>query len=308
MPPESRDAAILNELLNENNVDTLRSSIVYDDAGYVIKLSLHDAASDGSSSFEFPDHFDQLTQLRELYIYASLPHFPISICRLPNLRAFVLSEQRPICTFPPEFAQLSTLRYLGLGENAWGDYLPPAIWRLHQLRVLDLSWNALTSLPPEIGQLTQLRFLYLQGNHVRWLPDEITQLTALEELGMWQHGRQPSSQVIAQLHKLQAQAPVLLRRFHYSDRHPCACCGYLTVREPYDICSICWWEADGSQGSSPSSSTGANTCCLIEARLNFARVGVSEDRFLDKARIPLPEEIPDEENCLPHMDFGREDA
>lgn len=48
--------------------------------------------SDGSSIFEFPAYFDQLTQLRELYIYAPLAHFPMSICRLPNLRAFIFSD------------------------------------------------------------------------------------------------------------------------------------------------------------------------------------------------------------------------
>jgi hypothetical protein len=306
MSLQSHDRAIVSELFNENNVDTLRSSIVYDDAGRVIKLSLYDADSDGSSIFEFPAHFDQLTQLRELYMYASLAYFPMSICRLPNLRAFVLSEQRPVCEFPSEFAQLRSLRYLGLGENAWGDYLPPALWQFPQLRVLDLSWNALTRLPAEIGQLTQLRFLYLQGNHIGWLPDEITQLTVLEELGMWQHGLESSPQAIAQLHKLYEQAPALRCRIRSGDYEPCICCGYLTIKEAYDICPVCWWEADGTQGSSPSSPTGANTGCLIEARLNFARTGVAKDRLLDKARSPLPAEIPDEENRMPHMDFGRD--
>ena len=28
---------------------------------------------------------------------------------------------------------------------------------------------------------------------------------------------------------------------------PCACCGYLTVAEEYDICAVCGWEADNVQ-------------------------------------------------------------
>jgi Leucine-rich repeat (LRR) protein len=303
MPPQSRDAAIVNELFNENNIDIWRSSIVYDDAGYVIKLSLYDAMHD---DLVLPTNFGQMEQLRELYLYTSFTHFPLSICQLPSLRAFVLSGQEQVETFPPEFAQLNTLRYLGLGGNYWEDHLPPVLWQLHQLRVLDLSRNAISRLPPEIGQLTQLRFLYLQQNQIRWLPEEITQLTALEELGMWSHGLEPSPQAIVQLHKLHAQAPAILRRFPYSDRYPCACCGYLTIEREHDICPICWWAADGTQGGFPSSPTGANTYCLIEARLNFARVGVSTDRLLHKARSPLPEEIPEEENRLPHMDFGRD--
>jgi hypothetical protein len=332
MPPQIRDAAIVNELFNENNIDTERSSVVYDDAGHLIKLSLFDASRDGSSFVEFPADFDQLTQLRELYIYVSLTRFPTSICQLTSLRAFVLSAPYPADAFPSEFAQLSNLRYLGLGELKWA-HIPPAIWQLRSLRVLDLSWNLLTSLPSEIGQLTQLRFLYLTGNHLHLLPAEIGQLTELKVLSVWPHKLQTLPDEITHLHHLHdfslskrllksadisriahemgmyidTEAPALLRRVPPTQkisRYPCMCCGYLTIKESYDICPICGWEADGVQESSPSSETGANTVCLIEARLNFARARVSEDRFLNKVRSPLPEEIPDEDEHLPHMDFG----
>jgi Leucine-rich repeat (LRR) protein len=232
----------------------------------------------------------------------------MSICHLASLQAFVLSEQRPAPVFPSEFAQLRTLRYLGLGGNEWEDHFPSVIWQLRQLRALDLSWNYMTELPPEIGQLTELRFLYLQANHFRLLPEEMTQLLFLEDLKIWSHWLEPSSQASAQFQKLHEQIPALLRRFHFSDHYPCACCGYLTIEGPYDVCPVCYWEADDMQNVFPSSATGANRCCLIEARLNFARVGVSDDRLLDKARAPLPEEIPDEENRVPHMHFSKEGA
>lgn len=54
MPPQSHDAAIVNELFNENTIDTQCSSVVYDDAGHLMKLSLFDVSLDRSSFFEFP--------------------------------------------------------------------------------------------------------------------------------------------------------------------------------------------------------------------------------------------------------------
>lgn len=333
MPLQSHDAAIVNELFNENEISTLCSSVVYDDTGYLIKLSLVDAYLDWSSFFELPADFGQLTHLRELYIYGSLTHFPTSICQLPSLRAFVLSAPYPADAFPLEFAQLRTLQYLGLGELGWTQ-VPPVIWQLTNLRVLDLSGNRLTSLPPEIGQLTQLRFLYLLENRLLQLPSEIGQLTQLEELGIWPHRLQTLPDEITRLHKLHSLAlskrllksadisriaremrmdidphplaPTLQRvvpTIHKISRYPCAVCGYLTIETDYDICPVCFWEADSLQLLSPSSAVGANHCCLIEARLNFARTGASVDRFLDKVRPPLPEEIPDEDTRMPYMHF-----
>ncbi|HEU5381498.1 MAG TPA: CPCC family cysteine-rich protein [Ktedonobacteraceae bacterium] len=338
MPSQSRDAAIVNELFQQNQhmLDSERSSAVYDEAGHLIKLSLHEdrryESPDEPDFLVFPTHFHQLAHLRELYIYATLGPFPKSICQLANLQAFVLSDfSYPVEAFPAEFAQLTKLRCLGLGELHW-ERIPPVIWQLRNLRVLDLSWNSLTSLPPEIGQLTRLRFLYLDGNHLDQLPVEIGQLTELEILHIWPHKLQTLPDEIGRLHKLfwlslssklvedpalpyvahemgmfidttppyplLSRAPTQLHMSHY----PCQCCGYLIIENEYDICPICFWEADGSQASSPSS-TGANSVCLIEARLNFARASVSEDRFLTNVRQPRPEEIPDEKTRRPHMNF-----
>jgi Cysteine-rich CPCC/Leucine rich repeat len=266
-----------------------------------------------------------------------LTRFPTEICQLPSLRAFVLSTPYSAEEFPSEFAQLSNLRYLGLGELGWTQ-VPPVIWQLSNLRVLDLSENRLTHLSPEIGRLTQLRFLYLFGNRLLQLPAEIGQLTELEELGVWPHKLQMLPDEITQLRKLHELNlskkllgsadisrlaskmgmyidphplfPALQRmapRTQNTPPYPCACCGYLTRKEPehaYEICPVCFWESDFQQRLSPSSSMGANTSCLIEARLNFARIGVSDDRFLTKVRPPLPAEIPDEERRKPSMNFG----
>ena len=77
-------------------------------------------------------------------------------------------------------------------------------------------------------------------------------------------------------------------------RHPCACCGNLTLEEPdsYDICTVCWWEADPVQNDDAAYAGGANTVSLEEARRTYKAIGASEEVFLADARPPRPWEIP----------------
>jgi hypothetical protein len=328
----------VSELFNENLLDLNRSSVVYDEAGFVIKLSLFDGSSDGASLLIFPADFHQLTHLRELYLYVPCFSLPTSLCQLPNLRSFVLSSPFPVEGFPPEFAQLKTLQYLGLGELEWRE-VPPVIWQLPNLRALDLSGNQLTYLPPEIGQLTSLHFLYLLDNRLLQLPVEIGQLEQLEEFELWPHNLQTLPEEITRLHHLYEMElsrnllesldipriaarmgmvfsphplfPALRRMLPATvdmPPYPCACCGYLTRKaneQEHEICPVCFWEADAQQRLSPSSAMGANQVCLIEARLNFARIGASEDRALTRVRPAQPEEMPDELTRVPYLDFGR---
>lgn len=71
----------------------------------------------------------------------------------------------------------------------------------------------------------------------------------------------------------------------------CACCGYLTIREEYDICPVCFWEADNVQNADIMFAGGANDVCLQTARENFATFGASDERFVDKVRKPLKKEF-----------------
>ena len=81
-----------------------------------------------------------------------------------------------------------------------------------------------------------------------------------------------------------------------ADRHPCPCCGYLTLSEPppgtYEICPVCFWEDDAVQFRDPAYEGGANTVSLDQARASFREHGVSELRFQRSVRPPLPEEHP----------------
>lgn len=53
--------------------------------------------------------------------------------------------------------------------------------------------------------------------------------------------------------------------------HDCPCCGLPTLqaRAAYEICGVCWWEDDGTDGSSPFSPNHGIT--LTEARASAAR-------------------------------------
>ena len=76
----------------------------------------------------------------------------------------------------------------------------------------------------------------------------------------------------------------------------CLCCGYLTLDEEppgtYFICPVCFWEDDNVQARDPEFAGGANEVSLNDARENFRRVGVSEERFIGDVRPPMPSELP----------------
>ena len=79
-------------------------------------------------------------------------------------------------------------------------------------------------------------------------------------------------------------------------RYACPCCDCLTLAEPpsgtYAICDVCWWEDDAAQFRDPDYGGGANRPSLREARETFRRIGAIEQRFVGRARPPLPEERP----------------
>lgn len=71
----------------------------------------------------------------------------------------------------------------------------------------------------------------------------------------------------------------------------CKCCGCLTVEDEFDICPVCFWEADPLQEKYPDYEGGANDVSLIQAKENYLRIGASEERLLELVREPFPEEI-----------------
>lgn len=61
--------------------------------------------------------------------------------------------------------------------------LPQQVWSLTTLKILDLSFNPITTISAEIKNLTNLQLLFLACNsQLKTLPKEIENLTALQKL------------------------------------------------------------------------------------------------------------------------------
>ncbi len=79
----------------------------------------------------------------------------------------------------------------------------------------------------------------------------------------------------------------------------CPCCGFYTFRigpdSEYDICPVCYWENDKEQNEDEDYEGGANNVSLNQARENYAAFGACEERFIDKVRDPIDEEMGDED-------------
>lgn len=82
-------------------------------------------------------------------------------------------------------------------------------------------------------------------------------------------------------------------------RHPCACCGHLTLDTPGDrsdqICPVCFWEH-----SDPAEDlwNGSNAVTLQQAQRNFEAFGAAERALIDGVRAPHADE-PRDPDFLP---------
>ena len=78
-----------------------------------------------------------------------------------------------------------------------------------------------------------------------------------------------------------------------SEKFKCPCCGYYTLpgAGAYDVCPVCFWEDDPVQEDDPDYAGGANDLSLNECRKNYEIYGACEERFKERVRKPLPEEI-----------------
>jgi hypothetical protein len=72
-------------------------------------------------------------------------------------------------------------------------------------------------------------------------------------------------------------------------KYACPCCGYFTLDRPldrYEICPLCWWEADAEQSRNPLCEEGPNLLSLEQARQRFLRQGVTDDKFTPQSGPP----------------------
>lgn len=78
-------------------------------------------------------------------------------------------------------------------------------------------------------------------------------------------------------------------------RYRCYCCGYYTLSDTSDdICHVCGWQDDIYQRENPDNGGGPNFgVSLNEAKNNYRLFGAFSKKYLDKARKPYPEELPE---------------
>jgi len=111
-----------------------------------------------------------------------------------------LYEQNPGNTLEWDISNMDISTWNGVNTNSEGyvtelilqnknlEALPQEIGQFPYLKVLNLSWNPITTLPPGIGQLTNLKSLNLGLNFLTTLPPEIGQLTNLTDLEAFGNG------------------------------------------------------------------------------------------------------------------------
>ena len=60
---------------------------------------------------------------------------------------------------------------------------------------------------------------------------------------------------------------------------PCPVCDYksLPIRGNWDVCPVCGWKSDPVQEAVPDEAVGANDVSLSQARIHFARTGLSAE-------------------------------
>ena len=79
-------------------------------------------------------------------------------------------------------------------------------------------------------------------------------------------------------------------------KYTCPCCGYKTLDEPignFDICPICFWEADSVQSTNLDYEGGPNKVSLRQARQNFLEFGACRKDMLQHVRKPKKSDIKD---------------
>ncbi|RVW13597.1 putative leucine-rich repeat receptor-like protein kinase [Vitis vinifera] len=110
--------------------------------------------------------------------------FPLELCRLVNLSAIELDQNKFSGLIPPEIANCRRLQRLHLANNYFTSELPKEIGNLSELVTFNISSNFLTGqIPPTIVNCKMLQRLDLSRNSfVDALPKELGTLLQLELL------------------------------------------------------------------------------------------------------------------------------
>ncbi|MCL2081633.1 MAG: hypothetical protein FWH04_00105 [Oscillospiraceae bacterium] len=79
-------------------------------------------------------------------------------------------------------------------------------------------------------------------------------------------------------------------------KNQCPCCEFYTFDPDYtlfEICEVCLWQYDEVAHDEPDTMLGANKVTLNQAKENYKKIGVKEERLLGGGRKPEPDEFPE---------------
>ena len=151
-----------------------------------------------------PPEIGDLTQLRELHLYANdlSGGIPPEIGNLTQLTDLVLLFNDLSGSVPPEIGNLALLNHLVLSDNELSGNIPPEIGKMPELLLLWLHNNQFTgSIPPQLGNLTKLYGLELHNNQLSGpIPGELGGLKRLEWLYL--HNNRLSGEIPGDLSNL----------------------------------------------------------------------------------------------------------
>ena len=102
--------------------------------------------------------------------------------RLEHLTTLNLSKNRLGNQSLNVITQIGSLRELRLAENILDGMLSPQLLNLRKLEILDVSYNAITTLPPNSDEVSKLRVLNVAGNKLSSLPFELLAAFPLIEI------------------------------------------------------------------------------------------------------------------------------
>ncbi len=158
--------------------DTIIRSIMYDDHGHVIKITL---SGDGQN--DPPPDLWSLSHLRFLRLshFDQMEHLPPEIGQLTQLQTLEVVKCTRLRALPMTLQSLAQLEILDLQQNHFEDF-PIALFALPRLKTLDIQNNAIQILPDGIAQMHTLEQLKLDENPLRILPTTIGQLSNLRSL------------------------------------------------------------------------------------------------------------------------------
>jgi len=176
--PQNGKGCIRKLTFIQSGLDSIPASLFPAHASTLQLLNLS-----GNSLLALPPSLALATALKDLDLSSNaFTAVPPPLASLPHLQTLSLSHNS-LTAFDPAFLTLPSLEYLYLSHNLIAVFaeiaLPDEVYEKSAIRVLDLSFNRLTTIPAGMLKGSRVHNLNLQGNAIR--RKELMRMDGLEE-------------------------------------------------------------------------------------------------------------------------------